>query len=90
MSLYIDIDKVSSVLLADGWYSVFELSFDVDAYEYLQRTDNDPFKDKLLHGGGTGATWKLPTGERICCPIDSILAVREKPQVKDETRRNSS
>jgi hypothetical protein len=33
MSLYIDVDRVSSVLLADGWHAVAEDSFDLDAYE---------------------------------------------------------
>lgn len=34
MSLYIDIDTVTSVLLADGqWYDVLDRSFDLDSYE---------------------------------------------------------
>lgn len=36
MSLMIDIDNVTAVLLADGWHQVHGDSFDLDAYEYIQ------------------------------------------------------
>jgi hypothetical protein len=45
MSLAIQVDKVKRVLLADGWHEVAEVSFDLDAYEYLH-------KDHILLGGG--------------------------------------
>lgn len=35
MSLAIDVDRVSGVLLADGWHEVGGRSFGMDAYEYL-------------------------------------------------------
>jgi hypothetical protein len=35
MSLGIDVDAVSRVLLADGWHDVAEKSFSLDSYEYL-------------------------------------------------------
>jgi hypothetical protein len=34
MSLYIDTDSVTAVLLADGWHEVKGKSFDLDFYEY--------------------------------------------------------
>ena len=45
MSLSIDIGKVFSVLLADGWHDVANDSFVLDSYEYLWR-------EELVHGGG--------------------------------------
>jgi len=39
MSLAIDIDKVATVLLADGWHTVEDDSFDIDAYEYVAHPD---------------------------------------------------
>jgi hypothetical protein len=56
MSLAIDIDLVSHVLLADGWYTVVDHSFTLDSYEYFSyhRNDpNDPNAHHVLHGGGS-------------------------------------
>jgi hypothetical protein len=78
MSLYIDVDHVTHVLLADGWHIVHEASFDLDAYEYHHE------KNLILKGGGvagipsTGATWGEADGTRICCPITAVLAVRTR------------
>lgn len=51
MSLAIDIDQVTQVLLADGWHQVREDSFYLDSYEYLWNHEghNSP---ELVHGGG--------------------------------------
>jgi hypothetical protein len=38
MSLAIDIDQVTGVLLADGWHDVVDVSFEIDSYEYLRGT----------------------------------------------------
>lgn len=35
MSLAIDVDTVTEVLLADGWHHVADESFSLDSYEYL-------------------------------------------------------
>lgn len=78
MSLYIDVDKVTGVLLADGWHLVADKSFDLDAYEY-HREDY-----VLLEGGGessvpaTGARWYEGeiTQTKFFCPLTAILAVR--------------
>jgi hypothetical protein len=82
MSLYIDVDKVTEVLLADGWHTVADESFDLDSYEYHHG-------ELLLHGGGsggicaTGFTFIEDVGyatppRRIAGPLTAILAVREE------------
>jgi hypothetical protein len=63
MSLGIDIDLVSHVLLADGWYSVVDHSFALDGYEYFSYHRNDPDDPNahhVLHGAGTPGD--APTG----------------------------
>lgn len=60
MSLAIDVDAVTAVLLADGWHRVAKKSFFLDSYEYLwsgregtKVKDLRPDQDHiLLHGGG--------------------------------------
>jgi len=66
VSLKIDIDRVKSVLLVDGWHEVADGSFWVEEYEF------DPV------GGGqlTGAIWKEATGTWIASPLTALLAVR--------------
>ena len=58
MSLGIDTDLVSHVLLTDGWYTVVDHSFTLDSYEFFSyhRNDpNDPNAHHVLHaGGGSG------------------------------------
>ena len=78
MSLAIDVDNVTAVLLQDGWHQVVENSFDSDAYEFFHEGHS-------LIGGGrvegvsaTGATWKERDGSRVACPFPSVLAVKFK------------
>ena len=84
MSLAIDVDRVMSVLLADGWHKVSAFrdgcsSFDIDAYEYLQGQGDE--RQVRLGGGvvagvvSTGAVW-LENGYEVCVPLTSILAVK--------------
>ena len=49
MSVAIDVDKVISVLLGDGWHSVADDSFLIDSYEYLEGGLPEGL---LVHGGG--------------------------------------
>ena len=88
MSLAIDVDRVSAVLLIDGWHKVDfnkedTSSFALDAYEYIQK--NEGRDDEILHDGGadgicaTGAAWS-EKGSPIACPLTSILAVRIEPK----------
>ncbi len=81
MSLAIDVDKVSTVLLPDGkWHVVADGSFETDSYEYVHNGET------TFEGGqnsetipSTGATWKERDSsgrERvIACPLTSIQAV---------------
>lgn len=74
MSLCIDIDHVSRVLLADGWHKVAESSFLLDAYEYVEGDD-------IVHGGGnsgicsTGFAFRTLAGETFFGPLSAVLAV---------------
>lgn len=67
MSLAIDINRVTHVLLQDGWHEVSMSSFDLDAYEFLwsgleDTLVSDMHKDEhlrnrdpiIVHGGGNG------------------------------------
>ena len=70
------IDKVSAVLLADGWHELKDNSFEIDAYEFLD-------SNNLILGGGTaegvtstGAGWTEVNGQEVYCPLTSILAVK--------------
>lgn len=85
MSLAIDVDRVHRVLLADGWHTVDDWSFTLDAYEYLWYA-NGPGRDPIvLHGGGqvgvcaTGFCFTDEEGGRISGPLTAILAIREAP-----------
>jgi len=47
MSLAIDIDAVTAVLLADGWHEVMDDSFCLDAYEFIESPKpGDPNLDR--------------------------------------------
>jgi hypothetical protein len=37
MSLAIDVDNITHVLLADGWHEVHDASFGTDSYEFMRR-----------------------------------------------------
>ena len=85
MSLSIDPDKVTSVLLADGWHDVGEgAAFDLDAYEFVERDEDEDGEATrtVLHGGGqngicaTGFRFIDVNGETIAGPLTSVLAVR--------------
>jgi hypothetical protein len=92
MSLAIDIDKVTEVLLVDGWHRVADDSFFLDAYEYIEPRER---KDPILHFGGGQGKGAPSTGfgfsEQLAAktgasggtvtiygPISAILAVRTK------------
>ena len=78
MSLAIDVDRVTEVLLPDGlWYEVEDGSFEIDAYEFVREED----APRLLGGAepllpAAGATWRNNKRQRYSCPITSILAVK--------------
>ena len=84
MSLAIDVDTVTAVLLADGWHDVIDDSFDVDAYEFEEKIGEgeDP---RILHGGGqsgisdSGFVCRTSQG-MICGPLTSLLAVKVRTE----------
>jgi hypothetical protein len=84
MSLAIDVDRVTRVLLADGWHEVCEDSFGLDSYEYVEANGH------IRHGGGdsgvcaTGFAFKTDDGgEYMAGPLTAILAVRYKAPLAD-------
>ncbi len=78
MSLAIDVDEVTEVLLADGWHTVSDKSFELDAYEYT-------WSGEVAHGGGSSGVcatgfafredWATPP-RLMAGPLTAILAVR--------------
>lgn len=89
MSLLIDMDRVTEVLLADGWHEVARYkngvsSFDGDAYEYKWSSNGRDMY--VTFGEGSGVTYEgfsfqdAKTGDRIAGPFTSVLAVREKKE----------
>jgi hypothetical protein len=89
MSLAIDIEKVSDVLLADGWHHVEfakgKSTFIIDAYDFLQHREEG--REPLIHVSGgtvagvpsTGAEWlEHESGKSyvVTCPLTAILAVK--------------
>lgn len=72
MSFAIEVARVRSVLLADGWHRVAENSFAVDAYEYVQAG--------VTKSGGNGSAgpvgfrFKDDAGYVLSGPLSAILA----------------
>ena len=75
MSLAIDVDNVTNVLLSDGkWYGVKDNSFDVDAWEVgsHDKTRNE-FRDFSNQSPCTsGATWDGDDSRRYAVPMSAI------------------
>ena len=72
MSLRIQIDDITAVLLSDGWHQVIGGSFDIDAYEFMA-------DDELAHNGGSGFVFVDWTEATITGPMSSVIAVCRKP-----------
>ena len=49
MTLAIEVDDITHVLLADGWHTVHDASFGIDSYEFMSR---DGMGDSPMLGGG--------------------------------------
>ena len=81
VSLYINPDEVSAVLLADGWHEVAAGSFDLDSYEFGE-CDADGAPSLTIHSGGqsgvcaTGFAFTTPEQDQVYGPLTAILAVR--------------
>ena len=76
MSLAINADDVTAVLLADGWHEVPARSFDLDSYEYQYANG------LTIHEGGAygvcanGFEFTTTEGDRMAGPLTAVLAVR--------------
>ena len=75
MSISISVDKVKTVLLADGWHDVAGASFKVGAYEYA-RGDTTVFPSRQLGENPAGFEFREPSGDHLYGPLTAILAVR--------------
>lgn len=93
MSLLIETDDITAVLLADGWHEVTDKSFDIDSLEFVwgKRSNGDwhtiydsRMCDKMSQ---VGATWAGPDGERFDCPLTSVLAVKRDYRKKKRVVR---
>lgn len=98
MSLEIDVEKISEVLLADGWHKVNAVgdgrsSFGLDAYEFqeprpqanpsAQEKPVEPAEEGKRQASTPGARWTESDGSRVFCPVTSILAVKYAGQQKN-------
>ena len=88
MSLSIDTNAVTRVLLADGWHDVANESFDLDAYEFMWSGDDLRLSEmpsdrrvQIVHRGGqsgvcdTGFSFRQADGSTISGPLTAVLAV---------------
>lgn len=87
MSLLINAENVSAVLLADGWHYVKPKTFSCDSFEIAEDGSDEPF---MLHAGGrsgmcaTGFTFieaesefsEPRTHNTVSGPLMSVLALR--------------
>lgn len=82
MSLAIDVDRVTDVLLSDGWHHVEDFSFSLDSYEYVWGKESTPGNVFVLHGGGangitaTGFSFKEKGQTYTAGPLTAVQAVR--------------
>lgn len=89
MSLEINPDNVTAVLLVDGWHGVTHRSFGIDSYEYVVPHPDPDSNPLVLLGGGReplvpahGFTFTepdgTPEGTKYSGPLTSIIAVRHE------------
>jgi hypothetical protein len=72
----IDVDRVESVLLADGWHQVKERTFRVGNYGFLK---GQVVAVNAIAVKGTAshwAQWTEPDGGVLAGPLTSLLAVK--------------
>jgi hypothetical protein len=96
MSLEIDVEKISEVLLADGWHKVSAVgdgrsSFGLEIYEFREAkpaTQESPVpqtkEGQEQTASRSGARWTESDGSRVFCPVTSILAVKYAGQKNSE------
>lgn len=71
MSLWIKVEKIDGVLLADGWHDIKVGSFYCDAFELME----DSYSSQPKHES-TGFGAISVDGVKFYAPLSSILAVR--------------
>jgi hypothetical protein len=92
MSLAIEVDDITHVLLADGWHTVHDASFGIDSYEFMWREGmgDGPMlgagQEHIAAAGHRGSTsrehiaaagFSFTEGDHILCgPLTSVLAVK--------------
>lgn len=82
MSLSLEPENVTALLLADGWHEAIPGTLFFDAYEFI-----DPNNEKItgiLFSGGLGFEFSeivRPDADptQIAGPVSSILAIRHEP-----------
>ena len=85
MSLAINTNQVSQVLMADGkWRTVATGTFDVDAYEMVEQ--DEAGNVVYVHNGvnafcSTGFRFESSGGDLYAGPISAILAVMIDPKL---------
>lgn len=81
MSLAIDVDKITGILIGNEWYTVADNSFDCDAYEFIHegktiaslKSESTGFTFKLLD---SASVHEYSVGGWISGPLSAIRAVR--------------
>jgi hypothetical protein len=98
MSFEIDVEKISEVLLADGWHKVSRVgdgrsSFGLDVYKFHESVAQEKSESQQNaaqrepgqeQASAPGARWTESDGSRVFCPVTSILAVKYAGQNKSE------
>ena len=81
MSLAIQMNDVSEVLLSDGWHKVKMESFIIDHYEFMDGdADVHSSGDNGICENGFSFSEASPDGVTfvtVCGPLTSILAIKE-------------
>lgn len=92
MSLAINPDLVSAVMIGNKWFPVYKDSFDLDSYEFVIPSESKADNDFIMHGGGnsgvcaTGFRFQLANdlGVIMSGPLTAIQAVQyTHHEVKD-------
>jgi hypothetical protein len=87
MSLTIDVDEVTGVLLAGGWHTVAPGSLTIDALHLVesgipgatvaQMHDMDPNREPMrVHDDESGFSFQSDDGSWVSGPVAAILAFR--------------
>jgi hypothetical protein len=56
MSLAIEVDDITHVLLADGWHTVHDASFGIGSYEFMWREGMGDSPKHIAAAGHRGST----------------------------------